>query len=193
MHQEYENRCFIGLDLVETSMSYCDFADCKFIDCTFENIQLISCSFLDCVFTNCRFINVSGQRSTMRSSQFTDCYLTTISWNHWSPGSNFYDSFTSLKNCHLKYNQFTEMNLNKFNFSGCEIIDSLFGDCKLASSSFKGCKLERTEFFRCDLSKADFRDATGYHVDILSSKLKGAKFSFPEVVNLLDSLGIKIE
>ena len=193
MNQEYESRQFTGLDLVETSVSCCDFTDCEFVDCTFENVQVVSCSFLDCIFTNCRFINVSGQRSIMRSSQFSACYLATVNWNHWSSGSNFYDPFTSFKKCHLKYNQFTEMNLNKFDFSGCEIVDSLFGDCKLASSSFKGCKLEKTEFFRCDLSKTDFRDATGYRIDILTTKLKGARFSFPEVVNLLSSLGIKIE
>ena len=44
----------------------------------------------------------------------------------------------------------------------------------------------------CDLRKADFRDATSYKVDILGSRLKDAKFSLPEAVNLLADLKIKL-
>ena len=44
----------------------------------------------------------------------------------------------------------------------------------------------------CDLRKADFRDAAGYKVDILGSRLKDAKFSLPEAVNLLADLKIKL-
>lgn len=34
-------------------------------------------------------------------------------------------------------------------------------------------------------TKADFRDAIGYKVDILGSRLKDARFSLPEAVILL--------
>lgn len=40
--------------------------------------------------------------------------------------------------------------------------------------------------------KCDFRESTGYEIDINTNMLKDAKFSFPEVVSLLDSLEIKI-
>ena len=40
--------------------------------------------------------------------------------------------------------------------------------------------------------KADFRDAIGYKVDILGSRLKDARFSLPEAVNLLADLKIKL-
>lgn len=53
-------------------------------------------------------------------------------------------------------------------------------------------ELHETEFYRCDLRKADFRDAAGYKVDILGSRLKDAKFSLPEAVNLLADLKIKL-
>ena len=193
MDYEYENQRFEGLDLVEQSISYCEFTECEFVDCSFENVEVLSCTFLDCTFVNCRFIHVTGQRSMMRSSVFEDCTLTSIDWTHWVSGSAFYDPFTKLTRCKMKYNQFTSMNLNKFNFSGCEILDSMFGECQLVSSNFMDCNLDKTEFFRCNLSKADFRRAAGYRVDLMTAQLKGAKFSFPEVVNLLYSLGIKIE
>ena len=68
-----------------------------------------------------------------------------------------------------------------------------FEECDLQESNFRNCRLEATQFFRCDVRKADFREAKGYVIDIPSNKLRQAKFSFPEVVSLLDSLEIKIE
>ena len=63
---------------------------------------------------------------------------------------------------------------------------------KMQLANFKGVELHETEFYQCDLRKADFRDATGYKVDILGSRLKDAKFSLPEAVNLLADLKIKL-
>ena len=41
--------------------------------------------------------------------------------------------------------------------------------------------------------RADFRDAEGYVIDSAVNTLKGARFSFPDVVRLLDGTGIRIE
>ena len=98
----------------------------------------------------------------------------------------FPDPIHTLKECSLKYNTFTEMNFNRFDFSdGNEIVGSMFAKCEMQLANFKGVELHETEFYQCDLRKADFRDATGYKVDILGSRLKDAKFSLPEAVNLL--------
>ena len=86
-----------------------------------------------------------------------------------------------------------QMNFIKFNFSDNVIIESFFADCNLSESKLYKCKLDSTEFFKCNLSKADFREATGYIIDIKTNKFKGAKFSFPEVVNLLNGLEIIID
>lgn len=85
------------------------------------------------------------------------------------------------------------MNLKKFHFAGCELTDSMFADCSLNESCFRTCRLDRTEFYKCDLRKADFREAQGYKIDITNCKVKGAFFSFPEVINLLNILEIKID
>ena len=52
----------------------------------------------------------------------------------------------------------------------------MFAKCEMQLANFKGVELHETEFYQCDLRKADFRDATGYKVDILGSRLKDAKF-----------------
>jgi uncharacterized protein YjbI with pentapeptide repeats len=93
----------------------------------------------------------------------------------------------------MKYNSFIEMPFRKFDFSGNIIQESIFEECDLQESNFKDCRLEATQFFKCNIRKADFRDAKGYAIDVSSSKIKQAKFSYPEVMSLLASLEIKID
>lgn len=69
----------------------------------------------------------------------------------------------------------------------------MFDGCDLQESNFQNCRLEKTQFTRCDIRKSDFRNSSGYVIDIASNKLKQAKFSYPEVVWLLNSLEIQIE
>ena len=54
-------------------------------------------------------------------------------------------------------------------------------------------ELEETEFLESNLQKADFRNATEYKIDIMTCNLKGARFSFPEAINLLNVLKVKID
>ena len=46
---------------------------------------------------------------------------------------------------------------------------------------------------RCDLQKADFREASDYAIDPSANQMQGARFSFPDVVALLNGFGLKIE
>ena len=124
---------------------------------------------------------------------YEDCRLNEIEWAPLMSNGAFPDPIHTLKECSLKYNTFTEMNFNRFDFSdGNEIVGSMFAKCEMQLANFKGVELHETEFYQCDLRKADFRDAAGYKVDILGSRLKDAKFSQPEAVNLLADLKIKL-
>ena len=93
----------------------------------------------------------------------------------------------------LKYAAFAQMKLSRFDFSGCELLECLFDGCQLAEAKFKNCRLSGTQFTGCNLQKADFRGAAGYSIDLATNRLKAARFSFPEVVRLLDGLGIQID
>ena len=135
-----------------------------------------------------RFADLSFTEET-----FEDCRLQEIEWAPLMSSGAFPDPIHTLKGCSLKYNTFTEMNFNRFNFSdGNEIVGSMFAKCEMQLANFKGVELHETEFYQCDLRKADFRDAAGYKVDILGSRLKDAKFSLSEAVNLLADLKIKL-
>lgn len=146
---------------------------------------------------HCRIPADSGSPSWHRSLKWwcsnlnTGCRLFSIHWGSLSSG--FVSPIEILEDCQIKYNNFVSANYPRFQFSGNDILESLFADCNLTRSCFSGCHLEKTEFFRCDLSGANFENADGYTVDISNCKLKGAVFSFPEVVNLLNGLGITIK
>ncbi len=87
-------------------------------------------------------------------------------------------------------------------FDRCTIVSLSATDSELKLASFHNCSLigvhwgellPATQFHQCDLRKADFRGASGYQIDPSANRMKQAKFSYPEVLNLLDSLAIEIE
>ena len=177
MRAEYrEGERFSHLDFTEETFYDCDFSDCTFIDCTFENCKLDHSVLSECQFIRC---TITGLKTTMSRAKFTElqnCTLNNIDWLSLQGDGSFADPIEKLQDCRLKYNTFTEMNLTKFNFAGNEIQRSMLD----------------TEFYQCDMRKANFKEASGYKVDIFGCKLQDAKFSLPEAVSLLGDLRIKL-
>ncbi len=189
----YEYNTFENIILENAYLEDFTFADCDFLNCKISSCSIIRCSFSNCRFYGCTVTSLSAKYSQSRFSQFTDCRLVNIQWHELLPSGKLSEPISKINRCLLKYNAFTGINFRKFDFSGSEIISSIFGECHLNESLFKSCRLDGTEFYSCDLRKSDFREASGYNIDIFSNNLKGARFSFPEAVRLLDGLGIKIE
>lgn len=189
----YEEHKFEGLKLENETIADKNFVECSFIDCVFDSCKLINCSFSGCMFEKCSVMNPKAEYTKMSFSEFIGCNLVGVYWQDMVPSGKYAGAIGRLQDCHLKYNTFSEMRFNKFDFSGTEISRSMFAKCELVESSFKNCGLQDTEFFQCDMRKADFRNALGYKIDIMTNKLKAAKFSYPDAFSLLDSLGLKIE
>lgn len=190
---EYDGECFSGIKLVGESIIDCEFVDCEFVDCVFEECLLVKTFLSDCRFTRCTILNLKGEYSTMKYLDFSSCSISGVNWFEFLPGGRLAEPFSRFDKNLLKYNTFANMKLNHFSFLGNEIVRSIFADCVLCDASFNGCDMPDTEFFKCDLRNADFRSASGYKINILENKLKSAKFSYPDVLALLDVLGIKVE
>ncbi len=188
----YENENFENLKLESERIEDCEFYDCTFKNCTFEECTLSHSSFIECRFSNCKIISIKVEFSQIKYIEFEKCNLIGVNWHDLLPAGNIAEPISKLKECILKYNSFMHMNFKKFNFSLNTIQDSAFDECNLMESNFKSCKLESTQFTRCDMRKADFREAVGYQISISTNKMKDARFSFPEVINLLSELGIKV-
>ena len=151
------------------------------------------CKFINCRFDQCTIISLKSKYSEIKNAVFHKCNLVGIHWHTLLPSGKYPYAVNALENCCIKYNTFTEMNFTKFNFSDSIILESLFENCNLTECNFKNCRLEGTQFFKCNLQKADFRDAKGYVIDIHNNQMKAARFSFPDVIRLLETLNIKIE
>ena len=191
--KDYEDQKFEDIKLTEADIENCRFYDCTFEACTFEECTLQNCIFSECAFYNCNVISLKAVSTQMKHSEFYNCNLIGIRWHELLPAGKIMEPIRKLKECFLNYNSFIHMSFRKFDFSGNGIQNSSFDECRLMESKFQNCRLEATQFSRCDMRKADFRDAAGYQIDITTNKLKEARFSFPEVVNLLKVLDIKID
>ena len=170
-----------------------DFVDCTFENCRWDGVRMRNCSFSGCRFRHCQLAGVVFSFCRMRDADFDGCAIRGVAWGGLQGRSAVGRIFARLHRCVLRYNEFSGMGLAGFDFSDCEMLECVFDDCKLTGANFRGAPLGRTAFTRCDLQKADFRDAQGYAIDPAANKMKGARFSFPDVVALLDASGIRIE
>ena len=125
-------------------------------------------------------------------STFTNCAIIGVNWTYLQSGAISFP-IQKFEKCYLKYNDFEKMNFKKFDFQQSSLIDCIFANCDLSESNFKSCNLQNTEFSDCDLRKSDFRKSKGFKINLLNNRTKGAKFSYPDVINLFDSFDIKIE
>ena len=136
--------------------------DKKFRNVTKESCKFVDCSFENCLFEECRILNC-----IFLNCRFENCTVIRLEAN-----------YSEIKNG---------------DFQRCHLIgvhwETLFPTGKYARpiESLKNCCLKYNTF-----ADADFRNSSGYMIDIASNKLKQARFSYPEVVRLLNSLEIQI-
>ena len=88
---------------------------------------------------------------------------------------------------------FFGLDLKGFDFSKADLSGAVFDGCNLKGASFSQCRLQGASFAQNDLSDGDFRGATEYFFSLEGNRVKNARFSLPEAVNLLAALGIVVE
>ena len=188
-----DNEQFTNLNIAEETINDREYVDCRFENCAFEALTLVHCRFTDCVFINCTINDIKTKSSEVKFAQLHNCSIRGVNWGLLMPTGGFGEPIDKLENCSLKYNHFMRMNFRRFNWTGSSITGTTFAECNLQESNFSGCDLTDSEFFRCNLEKADFRDSKDYRIDVPGCQMKNARFSMPEAVNLLYSLGIKVD
>ena len=189
----FEGKVFTDLSLSDKKIEGCGFLDCEFRGCTFERCETLRCEFSECLFVDCVVREFKCEKTEMRFAAFERCRLSGIRWRMLTSSGRIGNVIRKIKNSELKYNIFSEMSLVKLDFSDTSVTESSFAECNLTESDFRRCNLTGTEFYKCDLRKSDFRQAKGYRIDIGTCKMKAARFSYPEVTDLLNQLEIKIE
>ncbi|MCC8181341.1 MAG: pentapeptide repeat-containing protein [Planctomycetes bacterium] len=189
---EFDEKRFAGerydADLTSRQYSSCLFNNCQFVDMALQDVVFSNCEFTDCTFRN---VNVSGL--SMQNSIFHACACIGIDWSEVRRAGKLFPLFKEFRGCTLKFNNFFKMKLPKTVIIDSSLLDCGFMECDLSSSVFRNVDFQDTTFQDCDLSKADFREARNYRINTFANRVGKAKFSLPEVIGLLDNLGVIIE
>ena len=159
-----------------------------FTEINLTDANLKSAIFIDCKFTSCNLSNVSFMNVVLRGVVFANCNLMGINWTEVRKGGDY--SFAGSK---LDYGCFQSVDLRNVKFEDCSIKEADFSGANLSKASFRGSHLAGTSFANVNIEKADFRSARNYFIDPKFAKLKEAKFSFPEVLVLIQALGAEVE
>jgi len=168
-------------------------SDTEFEGITFRNetaiaLDLQGRKFIDCVFERCQLSSLKIQGAVIQA-KFIESKIE---------GINFFTAkrellSLSFSGCLIRHSSFAELKLHKISFAGCTLQNVDFSDADLSSSDFSNSTFENCVFRNTNLMKADFRFATGYYVDPMLNKVKGARFSSPDVLSLLAGFDIIIE
>lgn len=165
-----------------------EFEEEIFENLDFELTQLLDFNFQDCLFKFCKFTNVNFYGSKLQNVRFQDCKLTGIDF---SVISKFLTEM-HFENSVLEVCTFANQKLIDLSFSNSIVKECDFDKCDLQKVVFNETDLKGTTFIDCDLRQADFRSAKNYFFELKENKVKGALFSFPEVLSFLSPFGLKI-
>ncbi len=191
--KEWEEKEICKLIMEDTTLEDQTFLECVFSNCQFLSTRIKRCMFRNCTFQNCIFVGVDWDFSSMMDGKFFDCVCVGVNWSLLKTKIRRNEPIYEAKNTFFKYCSFYQMGLRRFHFETCRFQESYFEECNMQECHMEQIDFGKTQFRGCDLRKADFRGAVGYVIDLQQNKLQDAKFSFPEVITLLDGLGIRIE
>lgn len=185
----YEEERIEGLECFQEPLYNLSFTECIFSHCFFQKGTWGGSKFISCSFLNCLIFCVDLTGVRMQEVRFEESKLVGLEFYKCDP------TFFSIsgKKAIFQGCNFSGMKMKKSSFPECKLKGCFFSDAQLSESDFSQADLEGSIFHNSDLKKADFRQASHYQIDPLSNKIQKAKFSFPEVVSLLQGFDIKIE
>lgn len=185
----HEGEDFSKVTFTDDRLDDKTFVKCNFYHCQFNGNNFDECSFEDCKFdgcdmslsklNNCRFTDVAFESSKMLGIDWTKSSKTFLE--------------IGFEDCNISHSIFTGLNLKKIKMQKCEAKDCDFTDTNLSESSCNDTDFKESIFSNTNLIGSDLSHATGYQIDPNHNKIKGAKFTFPEVTALLSCLGIIVE
>jgi len=181
--QIYQNSQFTelaGINLNEADFNSCQFRDC---DCTGLEFNGV----LDtCLFKDCNLSLTSFHSCRLQSVRFEGCKLMGIDYT----GVSTLGLALSFERCLIRSCNFNYLKMPNSAFIDCDIIETDFAGTDLSGTDFSGTGFQSVTFHATMLRKADFSAARNYRINPHTCDIKGALFSMPEAVSLLEELGI---
>jgi len=189
-HAHYADELFRGLQTARTELVSTEFYDCVFSQTTFAESVFRRCRFVNCVFRDCDLSLVKVPESSFASTCFEDSKVMGVNWTeaHW-PKAGLANPL-SFSKCSVSHSTFMGLSLQSLQMTDCVARDVDFREADLSRSDFGATDLSGSLFGKTNLSEADLSRACNYRIDPGHNTLKRAKFSLPEAMSLLHSMGI---
>ncbi|HMS47823.1 pentapeptide repeat-containing protein [Candidatus Microthrix sp.] len=189
--EEYVEFTYDATDAADVVLASVSFEDCVFEGLALESTRLVHCSFVDCVFRDCDLGVLLADDCVWRDVAFERCRIQGVDWR--APKGAGLGNQLRFDGCFLRYGVFMAAHLPRVEFANSDLRETEFSDADLTGASFAGCDLSGARFHNARLTEADFRGAQGYDLDVTTKLIKGATFSMPEAVRLLNGLDITVE
>ena len=166
------------------------FEDCRFVECRITAGAFRLGSFLHCSFEGCDLSNWQVEGIRFVEVRFKASKLVGVQWSGVKP-----DALTSVRfeDCTLDYSDFSRFRLKDGLLKGCSVREVNFERADLSGADCGDSDFTGSTFNETNLQKADFRGARGYAIDARTNRLKGAGFSLPDALGLLEILEVKVE
>ncbi len=182
------DQTFNSINYSEEKLNECEYESCTFRNCEFSKAKIFNSHFLETEFIDCNFSNANLSQSLFQEVIFNNCKMVGLKFGECNP-FNFAAIF---ENCQLNYCSFYQMNLNRTQFIKCQLKESDFVEANLKNIKIYECDLLNARFENTNLENADLSNSFNYSINPERNRIKGAIFSFPEVIGLLDKFDIKI-
>jgi uncharacterized protein YjbI with pentapeptide repeats len=190
---ELNGRTFDKLEMEGDTIDSKEFYDCHFIQCNFRNTQLINCTFRDCTFEYCDLSLAKPEKSHFQDIRFEKSKMVGIDWSLASLQKSKLNYRLSFLHSDISFSLFLNLNCKGISIVECKAKEVDFTEADLSNAILTKTDFEGATFFNTNLDNADFSHAINYMINICNNKVKNARFSFPEVLNLLKSHQIIIE
>lgn len=185
----FDKENFNNIACLQEDLRNKEFSDCVFKKCDFSGSDFSGSSFMDCTFLDCNLSNIKVNGCRFQGVNFTNCKLLGIIFAL----INTFLIKWSFQKCIVALCDFSDLNIKDSKFLHCELRENDFVNTNLAKCDFFESDFAASKFQNANLEEANLVGAKNYYIDPKQNRLKQARFSYPEVLSLLDTFGIKIE
>ncbi len=186
----YTDRVFRELHQEQAQLVSSEFYDCTFLHCFLAEAVFRNCRFAGCTFQRCDLSLIQIPNSTFSGIHFEDSKVIGVNWAeaNWA-GARLWDPIR-FSRCAVSHSTFIGLSLRGMHMRDCVAEDVDFREADLYQADLAGTDLSKSLFSNTNLTEANLSRARNYYIDAGQNVVKGAKFSLPEAMSLLHSLGI---
>ncbi len=185
MSHAEEDKTFEKIHLLEAG----SYEQCRFVDCDFSNADLAEIAFIDCVFQDCNLLLVNTSHTSLQTVEFINCKLSGVNFGR----CRDFAFAVSFERCVLDNAVFFKRKMKGTRFAECSLLDADFTECDLSSAAFEHCNLQGALFDRTNLKQADLRTSYNFIIDPEANDLRKAKFSVYGLPGLVAKYGVVVE